>query len=175
MTVRRRFISGVVVTSTVVIAGCLGSGNDDDGSDSGDMTSNRSPAATVEQYFNGWDESSLDKMNDVVHPDSEIYPVRDDDITDESITIDETEEVTLRFLAQRLGEDVEEDEEIIEERMDVIEQDVEDEIAALGGEDYSFVYTEFVYDEIEPSSSLFLLVHDQEWMIVNNRYTPPTL
>ena len=168
---RRKFMFRLVTTSSVVIAGCLGD-DDNNGSDSMEMTSGRSQTATVEQYWNGWDESDIDKMNEVVHPDSEIYPIREDDITDESITINEIEELTVREVARGF-EGIDEDEEIPEELIRTIDQDAEDQIASVGGEDYSIVTYEIVYDEIEPSSGAHLLAKSEEWLIIDNSYTAP--
>jgi len=65
MTNRRKFIASVGVAGTVAIAGCsnvplIGGGG---------------PEGAVEQYFTAANEGNAEKANEVLHPESSIYPV----------------------------------------------------------------------------------------------------
>jgi len=153
---RRQFIGGSVTVGTVAIAGCTGvlGGNPED---------------AAEEYFNALEEGDVDKANEVLHPESEIYPHEEGDFeSDFSLSLNEINQATAEgvFESEASDEEVEvaTDEEVelfAEEFRRIGEEVVED----TDSDDYAFVIVSYDEGEDEREISQLMIQDDGDWYV----------
>jgi len=144
MAKRRQFIAGVVTVGTVSVAGCTG-------------ILGGSPEGAVEQYFEAGQEGDVEAMNEVLHPESDIYPIEEDDVTDGDITFVDAEEISPSELVERF--ELFDDEEDVEEEL----QDAEDEV---GADNVAIVWVTFEEDGEEEEFPFFVVEDDGDWKLL---------
>lgn len=166
MASRRQFLTGVASTGVVTIAGCsssiplIGGGS--------------GPEDVVEQYLTAGQTGDIEAANEVLHPESSIYPLEEGDLEDEGdFTVNSINQVSTREIVEwemeRFGDSEDEaTEEEIQERVERVEQDAEEEVDEMGADDYAWVLVTLQGDDEdeEEEAPLRTIEDDGDWYLV---------
>lgn len=135
MTDRREFLAGVATAGTVVAAGCSSVPflDDSDG-----------PEAAAEQYLTAAQDADTEAANEVLHPESALYPIDEGDTaSDEQFTVIGVSEASTREIVEldadrrEMSDDI--TEEQIQEQIGIREDRIEELVAEIGADEYAWV------------------------------------
>ena len=160
MTNRREFLAGVATAGTVAAAGCSSVPflDDSDG-----------PEAVVEQYLTAAQDADPEAANEVLHPESTLYPVEGDDAeSGEEFTLIGVREASTREIvelnADRQGGSDEITEEQIQERIEIQEEGIGEVVDEIGADDYAWVIATIEEDERE-ETPIPTVRDDGDWYV----------
>ncbi|MCL9812771.1 twin-arginine translocation signal domain-containing protein [Natranaeroarchaeum aerophilus] len=167
MVSRRGFLSGVASTGAVAIAGCSSSSVPVIGGDSG-------PEDAVEQYLTAGQSGDIEAANEVLHPESSIYPVEEGDLENEDdFTVNDIDQVSTRerveWEMEQFGDSGDEaTEEEIQDRVERLDQDAEEELDELGADDYAWVLVSLQGDDDDEDEEVPLVTvqDDGDWYLL---------
>ena len=151
---RRQFLIGVTTAGTIAIAGCSGGG------------SGGGPEDTVEQYATAAKNNDTETANELLHPESPLYPIEEDAASE--FTLNNIEQATIRetveiLAAQRTGESTEEE---IQSEINSTEQAVEQKVDDIGADEYSFVVVTVTENGEQRKFELLTVQDDGDWLII---------
>ena len=151
---RRRFLTGIATVTTIAIAGCSSEPVPGDG-----------PEAAVEQYFTAVENDDEEAANEVLHPESNQYPVEEGEFeTDEEISLNDANQISTKeyveWQTEQSGGSGGVTDEEIQEGVETIEQEVEKELDEIEADDYALVLVSFDRGSGEKEELTVLTVKD---------------
>ena len=144
---------------TIAIAGCSssGSGNADSSDSTGNSGSDMGPEDTAEQYYKAIIEADIETANDLLHPESEIYPAEEGDFEAGNVTLVSTEELSLSEFAER-DSSIDSEEEALDQVQDAIDE--------TGADSLAIVWVTFREDGETNEGPLFVAEVDDSFKIL---------